>query len=566
MTGPENRVVSMQFDNARFEANLATTLQSMDKLRASLDFANSTKGLDQLSAAGSRFNMGGMGTTIEGISSKFLAMATIGVTALANITNKAVEAGLQIAKSFTVEPITQGFGEYETKMGSIQTILANTARYGTQLPEVTAALDELNTYADKTIYNFGDMTRNIGLFTNAGINVKDATAMIKGFSNEAAASGTNSQGAANAAYQLSQALSAGQIRLMDWRSLTNVGMGNKNMQEGLINIANALGTVGKSGLTAKDITDDFNSSLEKGWLTSDVMSKYLKIMAGEMTAAEMKSIGLSQTQIDNMLKQQKTSEEAATKVRTLTQLMSTLKEAVGSGWSQTFEILFGNFEEATTLFTNINNFLSGIVGKSADARNSVLQGWKDLGGRNLLIESLTNVLKGLGSVLKPIQDAFREVFPKKTAQDLMLMTQAFANFAKHLKIGADTASDIRRAFAGLFAVLDIGWVIIKSFVGFIATLLGSLSGAGGGLLDLAARVGDLLGAFNNMLVNGAIQNFFTHLAEWIQNPSEFIRVLKYNLEQFFGSFASFEGVSNVVDRIAIRFDNLKGVLEAVGAV
>ena len=211
-----------------------------------------------------------------------------------------------------MKPIMDGFGEYETKMGSIQTILANTASKGTTLTQVTSALDSLNTYADKTIYNFAEMTHNIGLFTNAGLGVEESASMIKGFSNAAAASGTTSSAAANAAYQLSQALSTGSIKLMDWRSLTNAGMGNKNMQEGLIQIAEAMGTFTGTSTNAEKAAQDFNGSLSEGWLSADVMSKYLQIMAGDMDDAAMSALGLTDAQIEQFKVQQKNAVEAAT--------------------------------------------------------------------------------------------------------------------------------------------------------------------------------------------------------------------------------------------------------------
>ena len=237
----------------------------------------------------------------------------------------------------------------------------------------------MNTYADKTIYNFGDMTKNIGLFTNAGIRIEDATSMIKGFSNTAAASGTNAEQAAGAAYQLSQALSAGKVTLMDWRSLQNAGMGNKNMQQGILDIAGAMGTLDDAGTSAEEVQANFNGSLEKGWLKADVMSNYLKIMAGDMTEAEQAALGLSDAQIAAFKTQQKTAEEAATKVRTWTQLVGTMREAVGSGWSETFDILIGDFDQATEVFTAVNNVFGGIIGDMAKTRNDLLRGLPRVG-------------------------------------------------------------------------------------------------------------------------------------------------------------------------------------------
>lgn len=502
MSSIDERVVQMKFDNAQFERGVKDTTSSLEKLKKGLSLDGAKKGLSNLANAGKNFTLGGIGNAVQGIAGKFTALGIVGVTALANIANKAVNAGITLGKSLTVDPIMDGFREYELKMGSIQTILANTAKHGTGLDDVTASLDELNEYADKTIYNFGDMTKNIGLFTNAGIDVGPATSMIKGFSNAAAASGTSSQGAAGAAYQLSQAMSAGTIRLMDWRSLTNVGMGNKNMQEGILEIADAMGTFEGTGITATEAGEDFNGSLEKQWLSADVMSSYLQIMAGDMDAAAMSAMGLSDAQIKSFQAQQKTAEEAATKVRTFTQLVDTLQEAVGSSWAETFDILFGDFNEATELFTNVSETLGGMIDSFGDERNKLLTGWDELGGRDVLIEALANAFEALMGIIKPIGEAFREIFPPMTAQTLMGMTEALRDFTESLKVGEGTAGLIKRTFAGFFAVLGIGWEIVKAGVGMLFELFGVVQDGSGGFLEITAGIGDFLVALHKAIKEG----------------------------------------------------------------
>lgn len=559
MATVDDRVVNMRFNNSQFEQGASQTLSTLDKLKNALNFGGSKKSLDDLSSSASRFNFGPLSTSIDGVSTKLLALGTIGVTALANIANRAVNAGLSLAKSFTIAPITQGFSEYETKLGSIQTILANTARYGTNLDQVNKSLNELNDYADKTIYNFGDMTKNIGLFTNAGIRVEDATAMIKGFSNAAAASGTNAQGAAGAAYQLSQALSTGTIRLMDWRSLTNVGMGNKNMQEGLIQIADAMGTLEKSGTSAKDVQKDFNGSLQKGWLSADVMSKYLRIMAGDMDAAKMKSLGLSDAQIKTFLAQQKTAQDAATKVRTLTQLIGTAREAVGSGWAQTAEILFGNFNEATDLFTSINNALSDFIGKSADARNKVLSDWKALGGRKELIDGVRAAFEALGSVVKPIKEAFRDIFPPKTGRDLYNLTVAFTNFMKSLKMGAENSENLKRTFRGFFALLDIGKQIVSGVFRVISDLFGSMKGGASSLLNVTGGLGDWLVRLDEALKKGdRLRNFFDDLGRVLTIPITILKGLGSMIGGLFSGFKQGDasGMANALGEVGDKLSDI----------
>ena len=554
----DDLIVAMQFDNSRFESAVRVSLATLTHLKSSLQFGNAPNGIDAAQKSANSLTMAPASAQVDGLSAKFLALSTVAVTALSNITNKVVDAGMAMGKSLTIDPIMDGFAEYELKMGSIQTILANTSKAGTTLDEVTASLDELNTYADKTIYNFGDMTKNIGLFTNAGIGIKDATAMIQGFSNEAAASGTSAQGAAGAAYQLSQALSAGQITLMDWRSLTNVGMGNKNMQEGIVQIAEAMGTLDEAGLSANEVLKDFNGSLEKKWLKADVMKNYLKIQAEgneEVSRAMMKQIGLTDKQADAFIKQQKISQDAATKVRTWTQLIGTLREGVGSSWSSTFDILLGDFDSATTLFTGISNTLGGMIDKFGDARNQLLQGWADLGGRDVALEGLKNVFEGLMSVLRPIKDAFREIFPPTTAQSLMNMTTAFRDFTANLKVGSETANNIKRTFAGVFAIFGIGATIVKAILGVFLDLFSAVTGGSGGFLSVTANLGDFLVKIHEGLKSSeAFKNFFAGLGAILAVPIKLFSSLAAGVGEFMMKLGDLGGVVSQVYGILAKGD------------
>ena len=522
----DERIVGMKFNGDQFNKGVADTSSALDKLKRALNLEGASKGLNDLDTAGKNFSLSNLANGVQDIAGKFGALSVVGITALANIANKAVDAGLTIMRSLTIDPIKAGFAEYELKMGSIQTILANTARYGTQLPEVTANLDELNSYADKTIYNFGDMTKNIGLFTNAGIKIGDATSMIKGFSNEAAASGTSAQGAAGAAYQLSQALSAGTIRLMDWRSLQNVGMGNKNMQNGLIEIAQAMGKFNDETTTAQAASENFNGSLETNWLSADVMSSYLKIMAGDMDAATQASLGLSDAQIANFAAQQKMSEEAATKVRTFTQLIGTMQESVGSGWSETFDLLIGDFNTATDMWTAVNDELGGIIGDMAKARNDLIRTFVEGGGREMILGSIAAIWQAANMYFMPIKSAFQEIFPPITAKTLLEMAKNFQKFAESLKPSADTMKELKRTFMGVFAVLDIGWMVLQQVIGLFGRLFGAATQGAGGILGVTANIGDFLVSVRDAIKNGtALTKFFEGLGDVLQWPIDKLREL-----------------------------------------
>lgn len=550
MSSVDSRIVTMKFDNSKFLEGVRSTMSALQKLKDALSFKGANKGMADLNATAASMNLDGATNGVQGLSAKFLALSTIAITALSNITNKAIDAGLRIGKALTIQPMIDGFQEYELKMGSIQTMLANTERYGTTLKDVSRNLDELNEYADKTIYNFGDMTKNIGLFTNAGIKIDDATSMIKGFSNVAAASGTSSQGAAGAAYQLSQALSAGTIRLMDWRSLTNVGMGNKNMQTSIIEIADAMGEFEKAGISADQAQKDFNGSLEKKWLSADVMQNYLNIMAeGDEKAnrAAMKKIGLNEKQIDQMIRQQKTAEEAATKVRTFTQFKDTLAEGIGSTWAETFDIIIGDFEEATELWTNVSEGIGDIVGKMGDARNKMLKDWDKLGGRDNLIKGLGNLWKGLGSVIKPIQEAFRDIFPAMTGQRLADITQKFADLTAKFKVGTKTADGLKRTFRGIFAIFSIVGQIVKGVIGVFAKLLGVASKGSGGFLQFTGSIGDFLVYVDETLKKGTgLTRFFNALATVLGLPIKLLGDLGTAVS---GANSKLGGLASIAERI-----------------
>lgn len=374
----DSRVVEMRFDNAQFERNVKTTMSTLDKLKEKLKFSGASKGLDDIEKSAKQVDMSGLGRGVDTIKMKFSAMEVIAMTALSNITTTAMRVEKSIADSLTIDPIKDGFTEYETQMNAVQTILANTQKEGTTVKDVNKALDELNTYADKTIYNFTEMTRNIGTFTAAGVKLDASVSAIKGIANLAAVSGSTSQQASTAMYQLSQALAAGKVQLMDWNSVVNAGMGGQVFQDALIRTSEHLGTGAKEYIEA---TGSFRNSLEKGWLTTDVLTQTLDQFATaadtqeEYNEAVKKFVdqGYTQEQAKEMADMAKTAGNAATKVKTFTQLIDTLKEALGSGWTKTWQLIIGDFEDAKEIWTKVSDVLSNLINKSSDARNKLVK-------------------------------------------------------------------------------------------------------------------------------------------------------------------------------------------------
>ena len=326
----DQKVVEMRFDNAQFEKNVSTSMSTLDKLKKSLKLDGAAKGLESVNAAAKNFDVSNVSNGVETIKAKFSALQVVAATALGNITNSAVNAGKRIASALTIEPIKAGFNEYETQMNAVQTILANTQKEGTNVKIVNKALDELNTYADKTIYNFTEMTRNIGTFTAAGVKLNTSVSSIKGIANLAAVSGSSSMQASTAMYQLSQAIASGTVKLMDWNSVVNAGMGGQVFQDALIRTSEHLKTGAKAAIKANG---SFRESLQTGWLTTEVLTQTLDQFATaadtqeEYEAAIKKFIdqGYTAEQAKQMADMARTAGNAATKVKTFTPLIDTLK-------------------------------------------------------------------------------------------------------------------------------------------------------------------------------------------------------------------------------------------------
>lgn len=378
----DQKVVEMQFDNRQFEKNVSTTMSSIDKLKQKLNFSGAEKGLDNVSAAAKRVDMNGLGSAVDTVRSKFSALEVMGITALANITNSAVNAGKRIMSALTIEPIMTGFQEYETQMNAVQTILANTQSKGSTLEDVNSALDELNKYADQTIYNFTEMTKNIGTFTAAGVGLEESVNAIKGIANLAAVSGSNSQQAATAMYQLSQALAAGRVSLMDWNSVVNAGMGGEVFQTALIRTARQMGT-GVDEAIKKYGT--FRESLTKGqWLTAEVLTETLAQISGAYTEAELIAQGYSKESAKAIVELANTAVGAATDVKTFTQMWDTMKESVQSGWAQSWQTIIGDFEQSKELFSEINGVIAPLIENASTARNEFLSGALDSNWEKLI--------------------------------------------------------------------------------------------------------------------------------------------------------------------------------------
>lgn len=720
----DKRVVQMRFDNAQFENGVKTTMGTLDKLKKALHLDNAVDGIGKVQSAFSKFDVSGVGNGIDAINAKFSTMQMVAFSVMQNIVNDAYAKGKQLAEAFTIEPVLSGFQEYETQINAVQTILANTQNKGSTLEDVNRALDELNHYADLTIYNFTEMTRNIGTFTAAGIDLQTSVDAIKGIANLAAVSGSTSYQASTAMYQLSQALAAGTVNLQDWNSVVNAGMGGQVFQEALKRTARQMGQ-DVDGMIEK--FGSFRLSLSEGkWLTADVLTETLKQFSGAYTEADLIQKGYSESQAAEIVKMAETATNAATKVKTFTQLFDTLKEAAQSGWTQTWEIIIGDFEEAKDLLTGFSDYFSDIINKSAEKRNNFLEevfstkgqyvhkedwenltnngivgyafrtalidtarahgiaidqmiaeegsfsdslknGWLtldifnevldktkenglaaeaalnntgttvenlknvvaevirgnwgagdtwkqalidagynmevirdlvnqtfdgsdyDLGriseetwaasaamagygdairdvstaayfagnpvmdlvdklqrptGRELLIESVWNVIKGIGSIIKPVKEAFDETFSGPTAEGVYQLIAGFEKLTEKLNINFSTSLKIKSAFKGLFAVFDIGFMAINSVV------------------DALIPFGSLLGPIASKALNAAsvFGKFLSNIRDGIRDTNAFGKLIESGGKLLLSFLKSLLSLIKDITGVSIDFE---GIFESI---
>ncbi|MDR1753393.1 MAG: tape measure protein, partial [Eubacterium sp.] len=486
----DERIVDLQFNNKQFESNVADTIKSLQNLEKGLKLDGATKGLEDINKASKNFSIAGIADGVDHMASKFTAMSLVAITAIQNVVNKCIDAGVQIAKSLTLDPIMDGFREYETKMGAITTILTNTADKGTTLSDVTASLNELNEYADKTVYNFGQMTNSIGRFTANGVALDDSVKAIKGLANIAAGAGSNTMQMNSAMIQLSQSISNNRLMLQDWNSVVNAGMGGPVLQNMLMEAAVAAGEMDASLMNAvKNGEVGFRRLLDMGSTGFGIQFSRETMLAAFTQAAE-----------------DETLIKAATQVKTASQLMETMAESVGSSWATTWELVFGHRDQAIKLFTSINDSFGVMIQSSNDARNEALSFWNTYGGRDAMIEALANAFKALMSIIKPIGDAFKEIFPPLTGQRLAAFSKNLRDITRQFKVSDDMSDKLKRTFKGLFALVDIGIKIFGGFVKVAVGILKVLAPVGSGLLGFAAGIGDFIVAIRDAVSAGDIFN------------------------------------------------------------
>ena len=492
----EQRVVEMRFDNKQFEDNADQSIKTLDKLNESLDFKNGSKGLEKLQEAAGKFKLTGMEVALNSITEKFSALEIAGITAIQNLANKVTNWGTNMFTQFTTAPIATGWEKYATKTEAVQTIMSAIAKdipnEEKRMAKVNEQMEKLSWFTDETSYSLTDMTSNIGKFTSNGIKLEDAVTQMEGISVWASLSGASINDASRAMYNLSQAMASGTVKSIDWMSIENANMATKEFKEQAIEAAVSLGTLKKTtnGYTtaagkAVDVTKDFKGTLSEGWFTNKVLAKTLNKFGGFTDALkdfqdefdigsatealqwidkysknasfadeQAKKLGVDSAELKKHLDKLTSSEMelgrksfmAAQEAKTFKEAIEATKEAVSSGWMQTFEYIFGDYLEAKKLWTNLSTELYNVFAASAYDRNQILALWHSgmeniadgAKGYDLLMASFSNIWDGIKNIGSIIGDAWESVFPsyekyEEAAAPLIELTAKFKDITEKIK-------------------------------------------------------------------------------------------------------------------------------------
>lgn len=541
----DDRIVRFSVDDSSLVKKGPSVVDMLGKMKEALNFSHSAKGLQDIEKAAKKINWESMASGAEVFTNKISALSIMGITTIQRYTNQALNAVENFAKELTTRPIFTGFSEYEIKMDAIQTILTNTAKAGTTLDDVNRVLGDLNQYADLTIYNFAEMTRNIGTFTAAGIGLDDASAAIKGISNVAAASGVNATKAANAMYQLSQGMAAGTIRLQDWMSIEQAGMGGQLFQDALIETARVHG-VKIDQMIKKE--GSFRYTLQKGWLTAEIMSETLQKFTGDLTDEQLRAMGYTEKQIASIQETARNAVAAATEVKTVTQLIDTMKESVQSGWSVSWEYIIGDKQQATETLTRIKDAFDAMLAPSTEARNNALKIWNELGGREAAIEGFVNVFTGIKTVIDSITGVVDKILPDIDGYDLVAFSKGFEQVTRVFKMSGDTAIDLEKTLDGLGVVLKFigrGVMIVLSPLKVLGNALGGMLKA---LLSFTSVLGGWLSGFDKAVDKSR------YLSENVGSIYDGFKLM-------FGAFKS-AYVPNISFDLDLRFEGVQNMIKS----
>jgi hypothetical protein len=539
----------MQFNNANFQKGVTDTLGSLSKL-------NSALGFDMTSKLGSGFDnvvshMGPVGSAVDAIKTKFSVLAGAAAVALGGIAQQAIQTGLQTVKALTIDPIKEGWEQYQDRMQSV--MMLQTSLGANAGSAIQGAMQDLNKYAQLTIYNVQDMNSALGQMVSQGINLQDAETAIKGFGNAAAGAGVNtSVFSSELQTALVPALALGKLQGQNWMQLKQSGIATSQFKDALIAAANAQGQNIKTSA-------DFQNALTAGTINTNIMIAALKSLATNKSLLA-----------------------AATQFHTFREVSSSVSEGVVNDWADFWGSIFGDSyigqeEMSTEIFTKLGNALMGVLTNMDNGLKAVGTSFRQGGGLAATVDAFAQAWRILGSIITPIKQAFKEVFPTNMGTNLANIAKAVDNFFKSFKMGATETTGLRNTFEGLFSIIDIIGKILGGVIGYFAQAFGLMTQGSGDVIRITGDFGELLNAFDKWLsssdaigkffdiIESSRKNVLAPLLTWIGLIIDaFNQLIHGNVSGFFdGIKSSFSALAPIADSFKAKFQVVTDVLDKV---
>lgn len=434
----DEKVVSLQFENQNFEKNVKTSMSTLEKFQNSLKFDGAEKGIEKVERAASKFEMNNMVSATTAVQKSFSALEIVAINVLSNIANRAVMTGEKFVKSLSVDNILAGYGKYEEKTASVQTLLNST---GKELSEINGYLDTLMRFSDETSYGFTEMAKSLAQLTSSGGDIEKLIPMITGIANATAFAGKGPAEFSRAIYNLNQSYGAGALKYMDWKSLELAGVATKDLKQAFIQTAIELGKLNSAGETFDGTLVDignFGETLKKGWADTQVMeetfgkfSKYTQmademVNAGQFDTYSKAYEHLAKQYDDIYIRAAKAAQEA----KTFKEAIDATKDAVSSKWLKSFELVFGDYETAKKTWTTLANDLYDIFALPGDSRNTVLSGAFENG-----YDQLKNFFNDVGVDFNNFDGDFKK-FLKQNGYNIDALIKQYGSIGNAVANGA----------------------------------------------------------------------------------------------------------------------------------
>lgn len=537
----DERITRIRFDNDQFERGVATSMQSLDRLKNKLESTESVEAFTGIQRAADKTDLSGITKAIEGVSEKFSYLRMIAINVLSDIASQAISTGVAMVKNLSTDNIAAGWGKYDQELQAVQTIMVTLD--DTPLEEVEKSLKKIGWFSDETSYSYEEMVGSMSKLISSGVSLEDATNAVIGLSNAAAAAGVSTKKAQQAFYNFSQAFGAGYMQLQDWRSIELLNMATPEFKRNIIQTAVSLGKLVQVGEDLYATSDNLNKpdswfstnamrgSLKDKWFDNEVMNKVLGTysefadqvyemqQAWDMDTAsetmdQLEDMGIAVDNVSNK------AFRAAQEAKTFAEAIDSVKDAVSTKWKDTFKMLFGNYEDAKGLWTDLANELYDLFAASGDVRNEILAQWNDplsfmvpdekvrnaykfpelQTGRDILVEGLWNIYYSIVNVVNLIKDAWREVFPQITAKKLYDLTKRFRDFTAKIRTSTENLDGFRSFLVDVFSLLKTGLSGIKKFLGYLKQLW-----------PVAKKVGSILKVIGSQVIQ-----FFKDAASYLK--------------------------------------------------